>query len=843
MQRPFPVRYICHYADYFSFQTRTITLLAGLFAIFLVPKTLFAEGSKELSQNGGYRAYLYSSTDVSLPSFPFPTLGTMKVYAKAGETIYMGSSAQGMSRGTINLRSPDGSAYSSGASVTVGRINNRAQERAGPSPNINGYTAYTRVVAAGQEGIWEVDFVGPGNSGSSENNPVTQPSAADWTQGNGPYIAAFDISVRNTANTAFLSGRVFTNIFSGILGGFNVGFNGLFHILTKDGYQYVMDNNGQAGNGFSFFSNNKGFRSGDGRASYKSLNSISGANIHDPTSVDTQSDVTYKIFFNAPAADLPISAPMPGNATTWLINPPFVPTATDVNFKGGEGADGKTGTTLGGNIIFNTTSNGSYTIVIDANRNGIFTDPADRILTGVVSLGSNSVKWDGLDGLGNQLPSAVAPYTANINLSLFSGEVHFPFYDVERNYNGIRLARTTGTGAPDNTVYWDDSQLTVSSTPSSPISNLTGMDSYINGHKWGSPLFVDPNADFGNERGIDTWTYVSNTIINTATTFVIQEADLEVSTLTPDVFKGCLNQSIVYTVAVKNNGPSDVTGATFTFTFPAELTDVSISSAQTTGNTNITSDKKLPIAYTAILDMSNGAVRTFTIKGSVTKIPAATLDVTASILRPADISDPDATNPDNAKPTDPLDECNAQPSGAGCNNIKTASSTFFALPQAGADQVAEKNTTITLTANSTGTWSQLGAVPAAAAINSPSSASTTVNGLTVQGDYKFVFTNSNGCTDTLNVNVTSPNLDDTPNIVTPNGDGKNDVLIIPGIENYPGSKLSIYNRWGNEVYHSDKYNNDWAGRGLSDGTYYYMFNRKDKAGTVKVFKGWIYLKH
>ena len=82
-----------------------------------------------------------------------------------------------------------------------------------------------------------------------------------------------------------------------------------------------------------------------------------------------------------------------------------------------------------------------------------------------------------------------------------------------------------------------------------------------------------------------------------------------------------------------------------------------------------------------------------------------------------------------------------------------------------------------------------------------------------------------------------------PNVFSPNGDGKNDFLIVPGIENYPGSKVSIYNRWGNEVYHSDSYDNDWAGRGLSEGTYFYMLNRVDKAGKVKVFKGWIYLKH
>jgi hypothetical protein len=92
-------------------------------------------------------------------------------------------------------------------------------------------------------------------------------ASTNWTQPTGQYITAFDVSVRDVGNTAFLTGRVYTNIFSGILGAFDVGFNGIFKILTKDGYLYSLDNNGQAGNGFSFFVNNKGLGKADGTAS------------------------------------------------------------------------------------------------------------------------------------------------------------------------------------------------------------------------------------------------------------------------------------------------------------------------------------------------------------------------------------------------------------------------------------------------------------------------------------------------------------------------------------------------------------------------------------------------
>ena len=825
-----------------GFLSRKWLLGCYLLLLLFLPQAVLGEGSKELNANGGSRAYLFTSK-VGNASFPFPSLGTMKVYVKVGETIYLGSSAQGLTSGTMNLRAPDGTTYTSGTSATVGFIANRSQEVAGPLPNAGGYTPYTRTATAGQEGIWEIDFMPPSPDNTAETSPVTIPANGDWIQPAGPYIAAFDVSVRNTGNSAFITGRVFTNIFSGELSSFSVGFNGIFYILTKDGYQYTLDNNGQAGNGFSFFVNNKGFRNASGAASYQSVNNTTAPNIQDPTSADTQSDITHKIFFNTPAADLPVTANIPGGGTTWLVNPPFVPTVSGVTFRGTEGTLGKAGTSpLGGTINFTATANGSYTIIIDANNNGVFTDPIDRKLTGTSNVGVNAISWDGLDGLGNKIPVGSVTYTANITLSLFSAEVHFPFFDVERNANGIKLTRTSGTGAPDNTVYWDDSQITVSGTPSSPIQNLTGINSLINGHKWGTTTIINSDGDFGNNKSIDTWAYVTSAPINTSVSFTIQEADLEVVSLVADVNTGCVGQKVNYTVVVKNNGPSDVTGSLFSLVFPTNLSEVKITSAATTGATIITKDTTSTTFYKALLNIENGASRTFTISATVKTAPAGTLDVIASILRPADITDPDATNPDNAIPSDPSDECNAAPSGVGCNNIKTNSTTFLALPNAGADQVVEKNTIVTLTANTTGTWSQLGIIPSIANINAPTSAKTTISGLTAIGPYQFIFTNTNGCADTVVVNVTSSSSE-VPNIITPNGDGKNDALVIPGIELFPGSTLSIYNRWGNEVYHSDNYKNDWVGQGLSEGTYYYLLRRKEKTGVVKTFKGWIYLKH
>jgi len=209
---------------------------------------------------------IFFSSPLGNSSYPFPTQGTMKVYVNVGETINVGSSVQGMDQGTINLRAPDGTTYTSGNDATTGFIADHNQELAGPQPNVGGYKPFTLKVKAGQTGVWEIDFVS-NTGGQDQGNPDPIPANEAWIQPTGQYIAAFDVSVRNTDNSAFLKGRVFTNVFSGILGTFDVGFNGIFHILTSDGYQYTLDNNGQAGNGFTFFVNNKGFKNPDGTAS------------------------------------------------------------------------------------------------------------------------------------------------------------------------------------------------------------------------------------------------------------------------------------------------------------------------------------------------------------------------------------------------------------------------------------------------------------------------------------------------------------------------------------------------------------------------------------------------
>ncbi|WP_158640515.1 DUF7507 domain-containing protein [Anseongella ginsenosidimutans] len=80
-----------------------------------------------------------------------------------------------------------------------------------------------------------------------------------------------------------------------------------------------------------------------------------------------------------------------------------------------------------------------------------------------------------------------------------------------------------------------------------------------------------------------------------------------------------------------------------------------------------------------------------------------------------------------------------------------------------------------------------------------------------------------------------------PNLFTPNGDGRNDTFVIPGLEGFPDNELFIVNRWGNEVFRQVNYKNTWTGEGLNEGTYYYILRIRDAAGKEEVYKGYITL--
>jgi len=76
-----------------------------------------------------------------------------------------------------------------------------------------------------------------------------------------------------------------------------------------------------------------------------------------------------------------------------------------------------------------------------------------------------------------------------------------------------------------------------------------------------------------------------------------------------------------------------------------------------------------------------------------------------------------------------------------------------------------------------------------------------------------------------------------PNVITPNGDGVNDVFVVENLEYYINGSLKVFNRWGQQVYESLTYLNNWSPNELEGGTYFYqMVVQKDQTVT-QTFNG------
>jgi PKD repeat protein len=101
------------------------------------------------------------------------------------------------------------------------------------------------------------------------------------------------------------------------------------------------------------------------------------------------------------------------------------------------------------------------------------------------------------------------------------------------------------------------------------------------------------------------------------------------------------------------------------------------------------------------------------------------------------------------------------------------------------------------------------------------------------GEYVVVLKASNeqcGTTTSQRIKVEDPK--NPPNVITPNGDDKNELFVLPN----PGWKLEVYDRWGKHVYSNAAYQNDW-GSDVQGGIYFYRITSPLGASC----KGWLHV--
>ncbi len=178
-------------------------------------------------------------------------------------------------------------------------------------------------------------------------------------------------------------------------------------------------------------------------------------------------------------------------------------------------------------------------------------------------------------------------------------------------------------------------------------------------------------------------------------------------------------------------------------------------------------------------------------------------------------------------------------SAFGCTSISEIDVLVFDLPdvQAEVDTTISKGYSVQLTA----TGAEIYEWEPIDGLNFPNIADPLATPLETT-TYVVTGTDTNECvnTDEVTVTVLEDFLIQPTNLLTPNGDGKNDNWFIINILTYPESTVQIFDRWGSLVFTKDAYSNEWRGTvgdngsDLNEGTYYYIitFDQSDR-----IYKG------
>lgn len=354
-----------------------------------------------------------------------------------------------------------------------------------PAGDPNGVKCAVTGLSSTTSGVWIIDF-----ATSSDNQRYT-----------------YDITVRDGAS-APVAGRIWTNLYNQYQSGASTQS---YWVVSPEGYTYRIELINVNGMGSAFRANGFGLvETGTCTPIYRSALGTSiaanGVPLEAGVEYSTVCGDDYHLFFEEPDAALPAAAPS-ADGTLWVRPAVVAPSATGLAFTPASP------TTRAGEITFDLAGvNGGYSIQIDANANGVYTDPVDRTIPWGSPPGAVTVPFDGLDGLGTPIGVCQA-FNARVVVDR-AGEMHFVLEDVEQLGNaaqtagGIRLTgETTGVTAPAPLLYWDDTIFPASTlTPPEPWPSpdgRAGVDSLAtpgNGaHGW--------RFDWGDRRSIENWTY------------------------------------------------------------------------------------------------------------------------------------------------------------------------------------------------------------------------------------------------------------------------------------------------------------------------------------------------
>ncbi len=571
-----------------------------------------AEGTKELVANDpgtAYRAVTEWRTGTLAGLYRRTFL---RVYARAGETINLGSSAIGYGSADIALyresqipHSQIDASFFDPASPNritpafscntyratnpgAGALDTRAKELAGPLPNAGGYTpcVYT---APASETYWVAMFgpLGPNSNTDAWVGTVDNPLPANPVDQNSG-VTMWDITVRDGSTTQ--PSRVFVDYLAQITGNSNRPLMSTVYAVTEDGFIYQVDFNELDPYGFIFYGNRVGFLDPDGVTPLYHDLVANNAELTDIQGGVLLAPATAKMFFNDPrlADDLPPS----------VLPTPTPPDITNISFSGSAGGlDGYFG--IGGEFTYTGNIGGISEIIIQGPTSTDFApdNPRNRVLRSQSVVGTNVITWDGLDNEGIPFPVRTDyPF----QVIFHAGEYHFPLLDVENSPSGgpiFTLLNPLGGICPLSTcrqAFYDDRGYVVSNgttvgtpgvvlpgglnPPTTPSSDMiAGFDTATNQRAWGDNPTNYQNG-FGNIKGLDLWTYYPVYPVEGTLNVVPQVAqDVNIVKKHTGLFS-IGNNGDAFQITARNVGYSTINGAiSVNDALPPGLTPISAS--------------------------------------------------------------------------------------------------------------------------------------------------------------------------------------------------------------------------------------------------------------------------
>jgi hypothetical protein len=247
-------------------------------------------------------------------------------------------------------------------------------------------------------GVWTVDFAGQ--------------DEAFLPDVNGQNTRFWDVTVLAAGGAAVLGSRVHSSYWQLTSHGFYVNpATSSYFVYVPSGangdYTFRIDLRDVSGFRYQVFANRVGI------SSFPSRSHVTGQGVF--------ASPEYELYLGIPSiATGPVLAPhiFDGGDAGDHVLPHF---ETDV------GTNALNDVQTDGDFVFETSTPGTFQIVVDTNQDGVFDSAVDRLIVGDAVAGVNRAPWDGLDAAGQ--PLAHGLYNARIQFIV--AETHFPIGDIE----------------------------------------------------------------------------------------------------------------------------------------------------------------------------------------------------------------------------------------------------------------------------------------------------------------------------------------------------------------------------------------------------------------------------